>query len=198
MSKKSHAYLICPSWSKTFFALVCELIPTTKSPHVCVSLSSRWRVYTDEPLRDPGSVWQGQRSRGSDDDAAEIERKCFLSRSASLFIRVYFATLFSWTSPAAVSLSGALFLFPSAGFPCFTPSCSSVCGSLSPCLSLLSLSLSSGLAVLCSTFQLCVSVCVCLYQKGVTGISFSRRVCVCLRFWILYKKPFEVLCACVR
>lgn len=196
MSKKSHAYLICPSWSKTFFALVCELIPTTKSPHVCVSLSSGWRVYTDEPLRDPGSVWQGQRSRGSDDDAAEIERKCFLSHSASLFIRVYFATLFSWTSPAAVSLSGALFLFPSAGFPCFTPSCSSVCGSLSPCL--FSLCLSPVVWQFSALHSSCVCLCVCVYIRRELLASVFPGVCVCVWFWILYKKPFEVFCPCVR
>lgn len=42
----------------------------------------------------------------------------------------------------------------------------------------------------------CVWVCVCLYQKGVAGTSFSRRVCE-RDFEFFIRNLFEVVCVCV-
>lgn len=117
-----------------------------------------------------GSDWQGQRWRGQrwlGRNQAGKSRHTSLFPVRFSFISVYFcwslATLFSLTSPAAVSLSCAL-LFLFAGFPCilhsllFPPS-----PSFSPVVWHFSALHSS-------------CVCVCVSQKGVTGTS--SRVCV--------------------
>lgn len=162
--KKSTTYsIVSSSWSKTLF-----LWPVIwSSPQVATFvflLLSRWRVNLGELSRDAGSDRQGQRSKcvwrwleGKRETPPPI-------RAASPFIEVYFTTLFSWTSPAAVSLSGVVFLFPSAGFPFLS-------------LLLLRLHLSPVVWHFSALHSSCVCVCVCLYQKGVAGTSFSSRVC---------------------